>query len=323
MIEASGGTLTLTNAVTGTGGLQIDANATLVLASSTATTDSATFNGAGATLKLNHTGNLSGAIGGIGLDDTFSLVGVTANAASVNGSNQLVVTENGTTVDTLQLSGTNSGFYFLTQAISGGTNVDRPADPGDGRRLSRRALALRPDPRRLRHFRHGGRDRGEHRKPQRFADHLDHRDRRDGHGLLLQRSSPTGPRSTRSSAASPSPDTAADISADLDQLTDRELTSITISDSDAVGVTVAQLTGDATADRQARQRRRDRRTSLRSSTPRRISRRGLDGLDGSNIASITISDNGAIGVSRRRSSPATRRRSASSPTPTRRPITSR
>ena len=111
-VEASGGTLTLTNAVGGTGSLQIDANATLVLASSTATTDSAAFNGAGATLKLNHTGNLSGAIGGIGLDDTFNLVGVTANGASVNGSNQLVVTQNGTTVDTLQLSGSNSGFYF-------------------------------------------------------------------------------------------------------------------------------------------------------------------------------------------------------------------
>ena len=104
-IEAKGGTLTLTNAVTGTGGLQIDANATLVLASSTATTDSATFNGAGATLKLNHTGNLSGAIGEIGLDDGITLVGVTANSASVNGSNQLVVTESGTTVATLNCRG--------------------------------------------------------------------------------------------------------------------------------------------------------------------------------------------------------------------------
>ena len=122
-IEASGGTLTLTDAVSGTGDLEIDAGATLVLAATAATTNAATFNGAGATLTLDHTGDLSGAIGGVGLDDIFHLVGVTANGASVNGSNQLIVTDNGTTVDTLQLSGNNSGFYFLPVAVSGGTDI--------------------------------------------------------------------------------------------------------------------------------------------------------------------------------------------------------
>ena len=65
-----------------------------------------------------------GTVGGLGLDDTLYLVGVTANGASVNGSNsEPVVTDNGTTVDTVQLSGSNSGFVFLTQAVSGGTDV--------------------------------------------------------------------------------------------------------------------------------------------------------------------------------------------------------
>ena len=59
----------------------------------------------------------------MGLDDTFDLVGVTANGASVNGSNQLVVTNNGTTVDTLQLSGTNSSFTFLPVSGNGGTDI--------------------------------------------------------------------------------------------------------------------------------------------------------------------------------------------------------
>jgi hypothetical protein len=122
-IEASGGTLTLTDAVSGTGDLEIAAGATLVLAATAATTNAATFDGTAATLTLDHTGDLSGAIGGIGLDDIFDLVGVTANGASVNGSNQLVVTDNGTTVNTLQLSGSNSGFAFATQAVSGGTDV--------------------------------------------------------------------------------------------------------------------------------------------------------------------------------------------------------
>ena len=42
-------------------------------------------------------------------------------------------------------------------------------------------------------------------------------------------------------------DTAANISAGLDQLTDSTITSITISDNAPVGVTVAQISSDATA----------------------------------------------------------------------------
>jgi hypothetical protein len=122
-IVASGGTLTVQNAIEGTGGAQIDANATLVLDASTASGAPATFEGAGATLTLESPATFAGTVGGVGLDDTFDLVGVTANGASVNGSNQLVVTDNGTTVDTLQLSGTNSGFAFLAVSVSGGTDI--------------------------------------------------------------------------------------------------------------------------------------------------------------------------------------------------------
>ena len=123
LIEASGGTLSLTNAVSGAGAAQIDAHADLVLSSTTATTNAVKFSGAGATLTLDHLSGLTGAISGFGLDDTIGLVGITANGASVNGSNQLVVTENGTIVATLQLSGDNSGFFFLSQPVSGGTDV--------------------------------------------------------------------------------------------------------------------------------------------------------------------------------------------------------
>jgi hypothetical protein len=128
-IEASGGTLTVQNAIAGAGGVQIDANATLVLDASTASDAPVTFAGASATLTLENPANFAGAVGGLGLDDTFDLVGVTANGASVNGSNQLVVTDNGTTVATVQLSGSNSGFAFVTQAVSGGTDVIALPDP--------------------------------------------------------------------------------------------------------------------------------------------------------------------------------------------------
>ena len=100
-----------------------------MLAATAATTNTARFNGQGATLTLDHVGNLSGAIGGVGFDDTFDLVGVTANGASVNGSNQLVVTDNGATVDTLQLSRNNSAVYFLPIAVSGGTDIVSLPDP--------------------------------------------------------------------------------------------------------------------------------------------------------------------------------------------------
>ncbi|RBP18412.1 hypothetical protein DFR50_101360, partial [Roseiarcus fermentans] len=123
-IEASGGTLTLTNAVTGSGALQIDAGANLVLASKTATTtNAANFHGAGATLTLANPTGLSGTIGGFGLADAIALAGVTANGATVNASNQLLVTENGVTVDTLKLAASYSGFTFLTQSYAGGTDV--------------------------------------------------------------------------------------------------------------------------------------------------------------------------------------------------------
>ena len=117
-LEADSGTLDVTDPVAGTGSVLIEGSGEAEFASSFS--QNATFDGVG-TLSLAQAD--SGAIGGIGLDDTIALVGVTANGASVNGSNQLVVTENGTTVDTLQLSGNNSGFTFLTQAVSGGTDI--------------------------------------------------------------------------------------------------------------------------------------------------------------------------------------------------------
>ena len=123
LIEASGGTLTVQNAVKGKGGVQIDANATLVLGGSTAGGSTATFNGAGATLTLDKPASFASTIGGFGLDDTLDLVGLTANAAKINASNQLVVTENGATVVTLQLSGNNSGLDFVTKAVASGTDI--------------------------------------------------------------------------------------------------------------------------------------------------------------------------------------------------------
>ena len=246
LIEASGGTLTVQNAVAGKGGVQIDAKATLVLGGSTASGSTATFNGAGATLTLDKPASFASTTGGIGLDDTFDLVGVTANAAKVNGSNQLVVTENGTTVDTLQLSGNNSGFDFVTKAVAGGTDVislpvpatvadylDVPADYdliAGGFAISDTAANVSANLGKL----------------------------NDSHITSITATS--GPVSVFVSTFSADQstldkivggfaisDTASNISAGLNSLSDPDINSITISDNGAIGVNVAQLTSDATA----------------------------------------------------------------------------
>ena len=91
-------------------------------------------------------------------------------------------------------------------------------------------------------------------------------------------------------------DTAADITAGLNSLNGSNIASITISDNGAIGVSVAELTSDATAiSKLANQNGSSYQLAVTDSAADITA--GLNGLNGSNIASITISDNGAIGVS--------------------------
>ena len=91
-------------------------------------------------------------------------------------------------------------------------------------------------------------------------------------------------------------DTAADITAALDSLNGSNIASITISDNNAVGASVAQLTSDATAISKLANANATPYQLAVTDTAADITA-ALDSLDGSNIGSITISDNGAIGVS--------------------------
>jgi hypothetical protein len=59
------------NAVKGTGGLQIDADAGLVLGGSTASGSTAAFNGAGAALTLDKPAEFASTIGGVALDEVI------------------------------------------------------------------------------------------------------------------------------------------------------------------------------------------------------------------------------------------------------------
>jgi hypothetical protein len=123
LIEANGGLLKLKSALTGTGGLQIDGGATLEIGSTLNSAAAVNFNGANATITIDHPGSFGNTIGSLAVDDVITLVGVTGNQVVLNGSNQLVVSNSGTTVDTIQLAGNNAGFTFKTVAGGGGTEI--------------------------------------------------------------------------------------------------------------------------------------------------------------------------------------------------------
>jgi hypothetical protein len=102
-IEAETGTLTLNKAVSDSGTIILDKNVTLALASPA---------------------SFKNSISGFGSSNTIDLLGVSATAAFVNGSNQLVVSNSGTTVATLQLSGIiPAGPFSLTSDGLGGSDI--------------------------------------------------------------------------------------------------------------------------------------------------------------------------------------------------------
>ena len=187
------GSVTLAGTETLTGALQIDAGATATISGTLSSGAAVNFNGASATLSLSSPASFTNTIGGVGFDDIIYLKGITATSATLS-SNQVVVKNGSTTVYTLQLSGSNSGFAFVAQAVTGGTNI----------------VALP--------------------KTATVAQYL-----------LV----PTlFDKITGGFAIS---DTAAHIASDLNSLNDAKINSITVSDNNAVGASVAQLTSDATA----------------------------------------------------------------------------
>jgi hypothetical protein len=110
---AATGTLDFTAALTGTGTMTIDAGATLEADLTAASTLTATFAGAGAVLGLADPSKFAATIAGFAAGDTLELLGKNANSAVLNGSDQLVITNTGKAVATLQLTAANTGETFL------------------------------------------------------------------------------------------------------------------------------------------------------------------------------------------------------------------
>ena len=127
-IEASTGTLDLMQAVTGSGAMQVDAGATLEFGSSAASTLAMTFNGANATLALAIPSSFAATISDFAAGDDIDLLKITATSAVLENGDQLLITKGHTTIATLQLSGSYTGYTFGTVSDGhGGTDITATA----------------------------------------------------------------------------------------------------------------------------------------------------------------------------------------------------
>jgi hypothetical protein len=97
VLEAKGGTLLISGAVTGTGLLQIDAGATLDLHSSAPSTQTASFNGQ-ATLKLDNATAFTSPIANFLAGDIINIGTLIATGASLSASTLAITLSGGTTL---------------------------------------------------------------------------------------------------------------------------------------------------------------------------------------------------------------------------------
>jgi hypothetical protein len=204
-------------------------------------------------------------------------------------------------VDTVQLSGSNSGFAFVTQAVSGGTDVISlpiPATVADyldvvslydqipgGFAISDTAAHISAGLNSLNDAKINTitiSDNGQI-------------------GVLVAQLTSDATAISKLANQNGMPyqlavtDTAADITSGLNGLDGSHIASITISDNGQIGVSVAQLTSDATAISKLADASGGAYQLAVTDTAADISA-GLNGLNGANIVSITISDNHPVGV---------------------------
>ena len=90
----------------------------------TTSTLTASFNGAGATLALKAPTTFAATIAGFAVGDTVDLLKIAATGASVNANDQLVIVNGATTVAKLQLTGSYAGATFnIASDGAGGTRI--------------------------------------------------------------------------------------------------------------------------------------------------------------------------------------------------------
>ncbi len=127
-IEVSTGTLDLAQGLTGTGAMQVDAGATLEFGASAASTLTMAFNGANATLALASPSSFAATISDFAAGDKVDLLAIKATSAVLEANDQLLITNSASTIATLQLTGTYTGYTFATVSDGhGGTDITATA----------------------------------------------------------------------------------------------------------------------------------------------------------------------------------------------------
>jgi len=127
-VEAGSGTLDIGLAITGSGALQVDANATLEVDAGAAASLQATFNGAGATLALSSPSAFAATINGFAATDVIDLLKIQATSATLESGDELVIMNGSNTVATLQLAGDYTGYTFNVGS-DGHSGTDITATP--------------------------------------------------------------------------------------------------------------------------------------------------------------------------------------------------
>ncbi len=124
IIEAATGTLDLTQAITGSGTMKIDAGATLELGGAAASTLTVRFFEGAGTLDLANPSGFAATLHGFAPTDTIDLLNTLADAATLGAGDTLVITDNGSTVATLKLGGDYAAATFHVASDGhGGTNI--------------------------------------------------------------------------------------------------------------------------------------------------------------------------------------------------------
>jgi hypothetical protein len=119
------GSLTVNGTLSGRGGVALSGAAFVEVDNATPSTLSITFKSAAtATLALKTPAQFAATISGFAAGETIDLVGIAADSAVVNGSDQLVIDNGTTSVATLQLTGSYAGDTFTTASDGhGGTAI--------------------------------------------------------------------------------------------------------------------------------------------------------------------------------------------------------
>jgi hypothetical protein len=121
-IAASGGTLTLAGAVTGAGALQIGAGAVLEAGAASSASETVTFGGTGATLKVDAAASFASPLAGFAAGNIIDLAKTTITAVSSTGTLLLATTASASDTFTLTAPLANT-HLALTSDAAGGTDI--------------------------------------------------------------------------------------------------------------------------------------------------------------------------------------------------------